>query len=173
MVFEIKKILFPTDLSDNSRLAFRHAASIANQCGADMVIFHVAEGLTETFKKRIVSFMGQAAWEQIKSAKEEDAQGLLIGKKTERQVMRQALRKMTESLQADGELIPFDTDEIVIGEGNVTEAILKTALEKNCDMIVMAACGEALLTTPRLGATAKSVLKRSRIPVLIVPSPEA
>lgn len=31
MVFEIEKILFPTDLSDYSRLAFRHAGIIANQ----------------------------------------------------------------------------------------------------------------------------------------------
>lgn len=171
MGFDIKKVLFPTDLSDNSRWAFGHAAGIADQYGASIVIFHVAEGLTEKFKKRITSYMGQAAWDKIKSDQEKDVRGLLIGKKTERQILGQAIRKMTESLYANGELSPFETDEIVVGEGNVTEAVLETTREKNCDLIVMAAQGELLLATAGLGRTTKNILKRAPVPVLIVPPP--
>lgn len=172
MAFEIKKILFPTDLSDNARKAFQHAAGIANQCGASLVLFHVSEGFTEKFKKRIISYLGQAAWDKIKSDQERDVRGILIGKKTERQVLGQVLRKMTETLQADGNRTPFENDEIVVGEGNVTEAVLKTAHEKNCDLIVMAAQGDAVLLTAGPGRTTKSVLKRAGIPVLIIPSPD-
>ncbi|RLF56739.1 MAG: universal stress protein, partial [Thermoplasmata archaeon] len=43
MVPEIKKILYPTDLSKNARYAFSYAASMANHYGAGVTILHVLE----------------------------------------------------------------------------------------------------------------------------------
>jgi nucleotide-binding universal stress UspA family protein len=73
-------------------------------------------------------------------------------------------------MQSDGQIEPFQTDEIIVGEGqNVAEEIRSAAQERNCDAIVMAGRGESLLDTASLGRITKDVLKRSRLPVLVVP----
>ena len=43
MVPEIKKILFTTNLSPNSRHAFDYAVSVANRYGAVITVLHVME----------------------------------------------------------------------------------------------------------------------------------
>ena len=166
----IKKILFATDLSDNSRHAFKYAANLANQYKATLVIFHVMEGLSDSFKKRVSNFLGQEAWEHIRDSKESGVRKILIGKQTERQVLKRALSQISEQLQTDGQLDPFDADEIIVGDGqNVAEEIRRTAKEKNCDAIVMSGRGESLLDTASLGRRARDVLKRTSVPVLVVP----
>ena len=166
----IKKILFATDLSDNSRHAFKYAANLANQYKATLVILHVMEGLSDSFKNRVSSFLGQEAWEHIRDTKESGVRQILIGKKTERQVLKRALDKISQQLQADGQLDPFEADEIIVGDGqNVAEEIVLTAKDKNCDAIVMSGRGESLLNTAALGRITRDVLKRTSVPVLVVP----
>ena len=166
----IKKILFATDLSDNSRHAFKYAANLANQYKATLVILHVMEGLSDNFKNRVTNFLGQEAWEHIRDSKESGVRKILIGKQTERQVLKRALSQISEQLQTDGQLDPFDADEIIVGDGqNVAEDIRRTAKEKNCDTIVMSGRGESLLDTASLGRRTRDVLKRTSVPVLVVP----
>ena len=59
--------------------------------------------------------------------------------------------------------------EIVIKEGDVVEEILLVAAEHSCDLVIMGAC-KGLISGTSLGDTIKTVLKKSRIPTLIVPS---
>ncbi|MBT8371069.1 MAG: universal stress protein [Deltaproteobacteria bacterium] len=166
----IKNILFATDLSDNSRHAFKYAANLANQYQATLVIFHVMEGLSDNFKNRVSSFLGQEAWEHIRDAKETGVRKILIGKKTERQVLKNALNRISKQLQADGQLDPFEADEIIVGEGqNVAKEIRLTARDKKCDTIVMSGRGESLLDKASLGRRTKDVLKRANVPVFVVP----
>jgi len=166
----IKKILFATDLSDNSRHAFKYAANLANHYQATLVILHVMEGLSDSFKNRITNFLGQEAWEHIRDTKETGVRKILIGKKSERHVLKRALSQISEKLQANGQLDPFEADEIIVGEGqNVAEEIRRTATEKNCDTIVMSGRGESLLDTTSLGRITRDVLKRTRLPVMVVP----
>jgi len=166
----IRRILFVTDLSDNSRHAFKYAANLANQYKATLVIFHVMEGLSDNFKNRVTNFLGHEAWKQIRDSKETGVRKILIGKQTERQVLKRALSQISEQLQADGQLDPFEADEIIVGEGqNVAEEIRQTAKEKNCDAIVMSGRGESFLETASLGRRTRDVLKRTSVPVLVVP----
>jgi len=167
---KIEKILFATDLSQNSRNAFKYAAGLANQYGASIVIFHVMLGLTDKFKKRIISLLGQEAWEHIRDTKETGVRKILIGKKTERQVLQNILRQISERLQTEDGLDTFETDEIIVGEGqNIADEICAVARDKNCDTIVMSGRGESLLDTASLGGITRDVLRRSRIPVLVIP----
>ena len=59
--------------------------------------------------------------------------------------------------------------EIVVKEGDTIEAILKQATESQCDLIVMGA-SEGLLSGISVGKNIKSVLKKSKVPVLVVPA---
>lgn len=53
-----KKILYTTDLSENGRYAFHHAASIAKRNDAELTVFHVIEGgpegIISILKKRFL-----------------------------------------------------------------------------------------------------------------------
>jgi nucleotide-binding universal stress UspA family protein len=60
---------------------------------------------------------------------------------------------------------------IVIKEGDAVEEILNTAEEEGCDMIVLGTHRKGWLKQTLLGSVAKSVLERTRKPVLIIPLP--
>ena len=49
MIPKIKKILYATDLSENSAYAFRYAVNSAQQHGAKIHILHVLEEINTTF----------------------------------------------------------------------------------------------------------------------------
>ncbi len=44
---QIKRILFPTDFSDNAKSAFQHALGIARKFGADLYLVHVVHSFPE------------------------------------------------------------------------------------------------------------------------------
>jgi len=174
MTFGIHKILFCTDLSDNARYAFRFAAGLAAPYGADIVILHVIEGLTEPFKKRIESSLGNDIWEQIRQGQEADARRILIGKQTERNVLSQALQQFADRMHDQVARTQSHNDEIILRHGaNVTEEILRTLRECQCDWVVMSAKGEGRLNKLKLGGTLKNVLKKSPVPVTIIPPPQS
>jgi len=104
---DIKKILFATDLSENSLYAFAHAIkdALAKYC----------DGARECLLDR-----------------------------------------------------SFVTDEIIVGRGDPAKQILKYAEDKYCDLIVVGSHGQGSLTGAMMGSTAKRVLKKSKVPVLVV-----
>jgi len=128
------------------------------------------EGLSDNFKNRVTNFLGQEAWDHIRDTKEAGVRKMLIGKQTERQVLKRALSQISEQLQADGQLDPFEADEIIVAEGqNIAEEIRQAVKEKSCDTIVMSGRGESLLDMVSLGRITRDVLKRTSVPVLVVP----
>ena len=60
------------------------------------------------------------------------------------------------------------TESLLVKEGDVVEAIIGQAAEYKCDLIIMGA-NEGLLSSSSVGSTIKSVLKKSKIPVMVVP----
>jgi len=63
---EIKKILYVTDLSENSRYAFAYAASIANRYGAGVTILHVMETMPHSATVQISFSIGDEEWAETK-----------------------------------------------------------------------------------------------------------
>jgi len=64
--------------------------------------------------------------------------------------------------------ILFATDEIIVERGDPAKQILTYSKEKNCDLIVVGSHGQGSLTGAMMGSTAKRVLKKSKVPVLVV-----
>ena len=56
---EINKILFTTDLSSNSRYAFKYATNIAAHHHASIVILHVIEEMPQGIESLISGFIGE------------------------------------------------------------------------------------------------------------------
>ena len=77
----IKKILYATDLSDNARLAFAYAVSLANLYGAGLTLLHVLPEIPALLDNSVVGYISAERWEEIKVQNLRDAQETLTGKK--------------------------------------------------------------------------------------------
>ena len=62
MLPNIETILYATDLSENSRLAFGYAASMAQRYGARLLVLHVLEPVHPNTHVLLSSSMGETEW---------------------------------------------------------------------------------------------------------------
>ncbi|MEW6673404.1 MAG: universal stress protein [Thermodesulfobacteriota bacterium] len=168
---EIKKILYATDLSESARHAFAYAVSLANAYGASITILHVLFNVPNV--DSIAAFyIGQDEWNKIKQRTLDDARQALIGKKRENVAIKEILSRFSETVSAEAEAAAALTDEILIKKGNPEDQILQQAEERHCDLIVMGSHGHGAIAEAVIGSTARKVLRRSKIPVLVVRLPQ-
>lgn len=174
MIPEIKKILFATDLSQKSRYAFDYAASIASVYKAGIILLHVTEEVSSSAESIIAGFLGEKKMEELKKNHQTDAQKALIGKKRDGIMLENALDSFSKDIQsefAESDQV-FATDEIVIKDGNAGEEIINHAKSYNCDLIVMAFKSRSMIVETIVSGTTRRVLRRSTVPVMLVPMPE-
>ncbi len=169
---EVKKILYATDLSENARYAFAYAASLADLYNASITFIHVLPEVPDLLDKSVIGYINKERWEEIKSQNVDEAREALIGKRRDHLAIRDALHQFSENVKAGHEGKGFVTDDIVVLRGNPVEQILAQAEEKNCDLIVMGTHGHGTLADAMMGSTARRVLRRSAMPVLVVRLPE-
>ncbi len=168
---QIKKILYATDLSETAVHAFSYAVSLANMYGAGITILHVlAEFPGEQF---ISNMIDTDTWQEIKMRHYSEARDQLIGKKRDHIALKEVLQAFSEEVKADEKDQAFVTDEILIKNGTPAEIIVQTAKEQNCDLIVMGTHGHSGITDVLIGSTAKWVVRKSAIPVLVIRLPES
>ena len=101
MIPQIKKILFTTDLSKQTRHAFNYAVGLANQYGASLTILYVMEELSPSQSVNLQGFIGDERWEDLRQSHEQEVRQILIGKKKEGRMIREALGDMFASTQKD------------------------------------------------------------------------
>jgi nucleotide-binding universal stress UspA family protein len=171
MLPEFKKILFITDLSKNSPIAFAHALSLASRYGASITILHVMEELTGLASHHLRDFLGEERWEAVRAGHEEEARQVLIGKKREANVIREALGELADEARKVA-ATDVSTDEIVVSHGEVVEEILLEVHKRHCDLIVMGYHVRGRLEEALLGSTSRRLLRNTQTPVLLVRLPE-
>jgi len=144
-----KKILFCTDFSENADYAFEFAYGIAKRDEGFLYIFHVIpENPHHAFAEDIVSTENL---EKIQKTIEED----IVNNYKERYIEK-----------IEGE-IEFET---VSKSGREDNEILKFAKKENVDIIVIGTHGRTGIEHVFFGSVAEKVLRRSPIPVFIIPS---
>ncbi len=160
MKTRLSKILFATALSDASCHALCHAAMLARSTGARIHVLHVQEPLSDDARVTLEMFL-------LNEGSRRDA--------TERRaelaarVLKERQDAFWNAVEAHdpGARALVATTEVV--EGHAAEAILRRAEVLRADLIVMGAHDHHGLSHGFLGTTAKRVLRRARIPTLIVP----
>ena len=167
MIPDINHILFTTDLSSNSRQAFGYAVSIGHRFGAKLTLLYVMEEVSPSADVRLKNFIGEDRWQEIKGSQEEEARKVLIGKKREGSVIRQALDEFCEQCQNESD-VDIKVDQVNVVRGYVVDEILAEAQRIGCDLIVMGYHVRGKLEEAVLGSTTRKVLRRSRIPVMMV-----
>ncbi len=168
---DVKKILYATDLSENARYAFAYAVSLANLYKASVTMVHVLPEVPILLDQSVIGYISEERWNEIKSQQLDEAKEALIGKRQEHLAIKEALHQFSEDVKQEQKGDGFATDDIIVQRGNPVEEIIKGAEENNCDLIVMGTHGHGTLEDVMLGSTARRVIRRSKVPVLVVRLP--
>jgi nucleotide-binding universal stress UspA family protein len=163
MLPKIQKILYATDLSDNSKRAFGYAASAAQSFGAQMIVLHVVEPINPNTYMQISSMLGEAEWVNLQIGRDSQL--------TE-EIMKR-LKQFCLDLQTDLRSFPLAEDQIMVRKGLPVDEIIEMAAAENVDLIIMGTHGYGLVKDALMGGTVRRLVRRSAIPVMVVPDPEA
>ena len=141
-VLPIHTILHPTDYSDLSRPAFEEACQMARECGAKLVVCHVAP-------PTLVA-VGEGMVVEIPSEETEQMTARL------------------EQVKPDDPLVRVSHR---FARGDAADEIVRLAEEVNADLIVMGTHGRGGLSRLLLGSVAEAVMRTAPCPVLTVKAP--
>jgi nucleotide-binding universal stress UspA family protein len=167
----VQRILFATDLSSKARHMFPYVVKLAANHCASLVILHVLqeEPKKETYINMVNNLIGEERWNAMREADTQRARSIMIGKKAEASQIRSAVVPFCAHIRKQHPEIKLLEDDIIAVQGTVPEAIVKTAVENKCDLIVMGYHRRGGLTDIMAGNILKSVLRQTYIPVLLIP----
>ncbi|HPQ43563.1 MAG TPA: universal stress protein [Syntrophales bacterium] len=158
MPLEIKKILYATDLSQNSAYAFRYAIDMAKNHHAKIHFLHVIEKQSP-FAEALVEDYREPGYHE--------------------KILAESINRTKKKIEAFRDRELADHPEIInenvtveVLEGYPMDEILTKARVNHCDIIVMGTHGRGFLGHTLLGNVSERVLRRAHIPVIIVPLPE-
>ena len=169
MLKSVKTILFATNLTIDSIMAFEAAVTLALAFKAKIVLLHVLEKIPDYIEGRLTGLLGEDQWNKMMEAHQSDVRQKLIGKRSSSRLVRKALEHFCSTAGIDDDSCGYQSREVVVAEGgDVAERIVENANKHSCDLIVLGV-SKGIFATQSTGPTIKSVLRKSKIPVLVVP----
>lgn len=163
MQHQMKSILYSTDLSQNSVIAFGYAAYLAKLTGAEIHLLHVLEKLSDDAAFTLQAYLlDEKKRHEILDMRVDKARSLLEAKQED----------FWGRQSAEDQKFRSQIKSVTVCESYPAEEILKSAKKHNCDLIIMGSHERGLSHT-FLGSVAKSVLRRSHVPTLVVPLVES
>ncbi|MBM9535808.1 universal stress protein [Desulfobulbus alkaliphilus] len=153
------RVLYATDQGPGSRVVFRHALLTARLHGARLFVLHVLPEVEEAVIQSVAAVMGQDTLidEERKHFDEQ-------GEELRNRFMENREAGLQEYLVEMKENIEF-----AISHGRPVAGILAFADEVNADLIVIGAHRRGVIHPFFLGSVAGRLLRRTRLPVLVVP----
>ena len=143
---EIKKILFPVDLTANSSKVFPYVLSVSEKYGGEIYLLHVVEDFAKWGGGIYIPHI------PLEQYREESLKGA-----------EKALDKICEE-QLQG--CPSFQKKILYGDP--AQEILKAIESEEIDLVVMGTHGRKGLENVLFGSVARNVVRRSPVPVLTV-----
>lgn len=161
---DVKIILCCIAMGPNSEWVMLHALQEAGVHDAEVHVLHIIPAFEAAMATPIVSFMGEEKFRQlVEEHKDETTEAI---KKDIEELKDRILREhLDESIDR--------IHNIHVYEGDPELEILHMAEELDVDMIVMGTHSKALTHYTFMGSVAKKVLKRCKVPMLLVPPPTA
>lgn len=157
----IDKILYATDLSKNSAHAFQYATDIADKHDALVYVLHIMEELPESARTILKNYLPDEQYQKFINRKDEALN-----------VIKERLTTFCDNVQKGDPQCVFRVASIDVLEGHAVNEILKYSEKNNCDLIVMGTHGKGLISHTLLGSVAEKVLRKTKIPVMVIPIPE-
>lgn len=170
MTQKIQNILFASDLSVDMKPVFEQAVAMATYTGADLVVLHVMEEASPSAQRQVKMAFGENLYKEIRARHKTGAQDLLIGKNVDAVRIRQAIAGFFEDREKGSADAHSPIKKILVTEGHsIADAICSTAMEENCAFIVMGCRQQGLVAKAMGDKLVRKVLKRSSVPVFVVP----
>jgi len=166
-IIQFKKILHTTDLSPAGRLAFAHATSIARQHNAALTVYHVVN-IEDEPERQLSGYIDEKLWAQIRDRDLSEAHRILKTTQSNHATLIETVGAYCDNITANDD-DPFVSYDIVVDTGNPVLKIIEKAENEQYDLIVMSLIAHSRLTEMVIGSTVKRVLRRTRVPVLVVP----
>ena len=162
MLPNYKNILYATDMTPNSVYAFKHAVMMARRSQAKIHLLYVVPEVDAGFRGYVSAVMGAGNLESFEEQHEEEA----------REKLKSNLQKFTEEELAAHPEDLQNIGSIQVFHGHPVSLILHEAERLNADVIVMGTHGKGALQHTFLGSVTEKVLRRSKIPVFVIPIPD-
>ncbi len=137
----ISKILLATDGSAHSERALNYARYLAQELGAEVVVFNAYHYLPD--------YVSPSTAEELLRGAREAAQAIVD--------------RAASELEPAGILV-----KAMIAQGTAAEEILRLADEEGCDMIVVGSRGAGEVAGMLIGSVSQRVATHAKKPVLIV-----
>jgi len=166
-----KTILFASDLSIHMKQVFEHAVTLSVYHDADIVVLHVMKENTDA-QARVKFAFGEALYNDLKAKHSQSAKNILIGKNVDALRIRQAIAGFleTEDSNARGVSETQPIKKILVAQCRfIADEIASTATEEGCDFIVMGCEQKGRIAKTMGDNIVGSVIKRSSVPVLVIP----
>ncbi len=144
-----KELLVPTDFSEYSIRAIDYAVEIAEKFSSHITLIYVVEPLLQAADLTWTTF----DFEELNKAHNESA--------------RKQLDKLVDERIPKG----IDCDAVIVF-GRAFVEILRSAKERNADLIIMATHGRGAISHLLMGSTAEKVVRKAACPVLTVKHPK-
>ncbi|GAB4536494.1 MAG: universal stress protein [Thermodesulfovibrionia bacterium] len=146
---KVERILFPTDFSEGARHALHYAVDLARHYSARLYILHVIYDIAKATESHIPHISADEIYSEMT-----------------KWAMDELERCCIEEVRG----LP-NVERIVI-KGIPHEEIVKFAVDKEIDMIVMGTYGRTGIQKLIFGDTAEKVVKKAPCPVMTVRIPE-
>lgn len=141
----MKKILVPTDFSDNATKAVDYAIVIAEKAGAELILLNAFTAVDTRLSAR------KGVFEEYNNSIAAD--------------MRERLKGLKENIEMNSGV----KTNTRFYTGGIRDSILKCAAEENANLIVMGTRGASGIERMLWGSTTAGVIGDSSIPVLAIP----
>ncbi|MBK7092904.1 MAG: universal stress protein [bacterium] len=144
-----KKILVPSDLSEQSLASIRAAVELARALDSELILLNVHP-----------EFMRKGELEMLRVSTQEFL-------KDEKEIAVTAKSRLEELLKlAGGGDLPY---KILLREGNHRDEILATGDENQCDLIIITTTGRTHLREHLHGSDSEQLVRDTQIPILVIP----
>ncbi|MGB4911659.1 MAG: universal stress protein [Candidatus Dechloromonas phosphoritropha] len=154
MSYELKSILYASDLSPRSPAVFMHAVGLAQKFGAKLHAMTVSLPATSL---PYMSFITEEKFDEIKAA----------GHNQDEELLR---KRINDFAEAHPEMAVHDVLVSVRAvEGDAARRILDMAKHVVADVIVMGSRGHTSIGEFILGSVAHKVTMKTDVPVILVP----
>ena len=146
----INNILLAVDFSDKSNKVFNYAVDLKNKYKAELTVLNV----NEEFLNKDEMVMSRVKVDEVMKSNEEIALNV-----------KGKFKEMLSAL----DVLDSSNIKIILREGSASKEIVEYADENKCDLIILGLNSHSKITELLIGSTSKTIMKNSKIPVLVIP----
>lgn len=145
-----KHILVATDGSDVGSKGVEHGLALARSLGAKVTLITVTEPYPLYAAGDLAIVPNETRMTQFEEGRHEVAEGILT------------------TASRNAQALGVETDTLHIADAEPAEAIIETAKQRACDLIIMGSHGRRGIGRLVLGSKAWEVVAHGHVPVLVV-----